>query len=128
MRKLPSRSVEVMYFLPVRVLAALTLTPGSGTLPDLTVPVISPKAEVVRAGVAWVVVGAGAAGCDRWIAGASDVVPGAGDAGVCATTDPAAIRKTTNHRGHKETPRKSIHRVNGIQAKALGSPKSLIFA
>src|SRR5437867_983283 len=44
MEKLPARSVEVMTFWPVRVLAALMVTPGKGTLPALTVPVISPPA------------------------------------------------------------------------------------
>src|SRR5215472_4038970 len=39
-----------MYFFPVSVFAALTVTPGSGVLPDFTKPVISPNgAETVVA-------------------------------------------------------------------------------
>src|SRR5215475_4073302 len=45
MRKLPSNSVDVRYFFPVREFDALMLTPGRGVLPDFTTPVISPKAE-----------------------------------------------------------------------------------
>src|SRR5262249_3404 len=43
MRKLPSRSVDVRYFFPVRELDALMRTPGRGVLPDFTTPVSSPK-------------------------------------------------------------------------------------
>lgn len=42
-------SVEVEYFFPVSVLAALTVTPGSGTFPDFTAPLISPKGAAVMA-------------------------------------------------------------------------------
>ena len=37
-------SVTVLYFLPVRVLVAVMLTPGKGVVPDLTVPWIVPPA------------------------------------------------------------------------------------
>jgi len=38
---LPSELVAVEYFFPVKVLAAVTLTPGSGVLPLLAEPLIS---------------------------------------------------------------------------------------
>src|SRR5437016_355002 len=34
-----------MYFFPVRVFEAVTVTPGRGALPDLTMPVITPKGD-----------------------------------------------------------------------------------
>ena len=62
--KVPSGSVEVMYFFPVSVLAALTVTPGRGTVPDLTKPLISPKAPVGLAPTPFVGVGDGSGdGC-----------------------------------------------------------------
>ncbi len=57
-----------MYFFPVSVLAALTVTPGSGMFPDFTDPVISPNGEdAVGAGA-----GVGDAGAVGWAVAASD--------------------------------------------------------
>src|SRR5450631_296934 len=42
MTKLPFTSLVVENFFPVRVLVAVTLTPGSGTEPDFTCPRIVP--------------------------------------------------------------------------------------
>jgi hypothetical protein len=47
--------VEVINFLPVRVLEAVMLTPGSGALPDFTVPRISPEKLGAAVGAASVV-------------------------------------------------------------------------
>jgi hypothetical protein len=62
---LPSEFVAATYFFPVSVLAAVTVTPGSGVFPLFADPVIS---NVVATGaVAAAVWGAGAAGavsCD----------------------------------------------------------------
>src|SRR6202012_5614890 len=63
-------SVVVLYFLPVRELLAVTLTPGSGMLPSLTVPWMVPpeSGACPGAGVAWA--GVGAAGGAGAAAGA----------------------------------------------------------
>src|SRR5450631_4085095 len=69
MTKLPFASVVVEYFLPVRVLVAVMLTPGSGTEPDLTCPRMVPpltSAEGVGAG--------GEVGCARAGDGAAGAV------------------------------------------------------
>ena len=54
MTKLPFMSVVVEYFLPVRVLVAVMLTPGRGTAPDFTcprmVPPLTSAAGVMRMG------------------------------------------------------------------------------
>ncbi len=42
MANAPLTSVVVAYFFPVSVFVAVTPTPGSGTAPDFTVPVIVP--------------------------------------------------------------------------------------
>src|SRR5262245_10662715 len=51
-----------MYFFPVSVLAALTVTPGSGALPDFTEPVISPNGAKTLVGEG----GAGDGGASGW--------------------------------------------------------------
>jgi hypothetical protein len=52
--------VEVINFLPVRVLEAVMLTPGSGAPPDFTVPRISPEKLGAEAG-GWLGAAVGAA-------------------------------------------------------------------
>src|ERR1700733_9691095 len=72
---MPSASVVVAYFLPVSVLVAVTATPGSGTPPAFTVPLMLPPCGA--AGAVGVAEGGVAAG---EVAGAA----GGGVAGVCA--------------------------------------------
>jgi hypothetical protein len=51
----PFASVVVAYFFPVNVFVAVTATPGSGTTPAFTVPVIVPplaSTEAAGAGLA----------------------------------------------------------------------------
>jgi hypothetical protein len=49
----PFTSVVVAYFFPVKVFVAVTPTPGSGTAPAFTVPVIVPPlASIAGAGAA----------------------------------------------------------------------------
>jgi hypothetical protein len=68
--------VEVIDFLPVRVLEAVMLTPGSGALPDFTVPRISPEK-----------LGAAAAG---WLGAAVGAVSVAAGVGVCPAAEHAS--------------------------------------
>src|SRR5437763_9182810 len=58
MVKEPFTSVVVAYFFPVKVLLAVTATPGKGTAPAFTVPLMVPP--FASAAVAGAVAGAGA--------------------------------------------------------------------
>lgn len=75
----PVMSVVVVYFLPVRVLVAVTLTPGKGVPPAFTLPRMVPPV-MVPAVVAPV---ASAAGTDD-VAGVEDAGACTSDAGTAA--------------------------------------------
>jgi hypothetical protein len=79
---LPSEFVAAEYFFPVNVLAAVTLTPGSGVLPLRAEPLIS------YAGVAL----GGAAGCG--------VCAGEGGAASCASK--LRVRENTMKQNRKK--------------------------
>src|ERR1017187_3766210 len=80
---MPSMSVVVAYFFPVRVLVAVTATPGSGIPLAFTVPRMVPPcaASGAAGGVA-----AGAA-----VAGAAGAAAAAGAAGVCSAAGACAV-------------------------------------
>jgi len=71
----PFDAVATETFFPVSVFAAVTVTPGSGVLPERTVPLMSNELGCAAAVTVGVCAGVSAAGV---------LVSGAGDTGVCA--------------------------------------------
>src|ERR1039458_741472 len=84
---MPSMSVVVAYFFPVRVVVAVTATPGNGTPLAFTVPrMVPPCASTGAAGAAAVAAGAAVAGADG---AAGAVVAGAAGAAVAGAAGAA---------------------------------------
>src|ERR1035438_9155897 len=85
---MPSMSVVVAYFFPVRVVVAVTATPGNGTPLAFTVPRMVPPCASTGAAGAAVAGATGAAGAA--VAGAAGAAA-AGAAGVCSAAGACVV-------------------------------------
>src|ERR1035437_2590853 len=102
---MPSMSVVVAYFFPVRVLVAVTATPGSETALAFTVPRIVPPSATgaAVAGAAGAGAGVAAGACTvagAAAAGASEVVAAGG---ACVVAAPVACARAVAPKSPAQT-------------------------